>query len=214
MFLCAWYFKRIIPPLYLSLPMCLFSPFFFLFLSPVIFYFSIEHTQKQTHLPLLLVIVTVYKSVHVPHSGCRGLWVADTCQGLICHLCAEMEMSRSDTTCQRWRWRLTSLRRLLNQLHGSHWRWLGNNNYRLWSFQMKLICDAVMSHSLWHLSCDAVDVAGEMFRVSVRHFLFDHFKLQINVYFFCCIYPSIRSSKCLMPDSITFQRSNNQLFLL
>lgn len=98
----------------------------FLLLSPVIFYFSIHHTQKQTHLPLPPVTVAVCQSVRVPHSGGFGEWLtrparlfSDTCQSLICRLCAEMEMSRNDTTCQRWRWRLTSFHQLLNQLRSS-----------------------------------------------------------------------------------------------
>lgn len=98
----------------------------FLPLSPVIFYFSIHHTQKQTHLPLPPVTVAVCQSVRVPHSGGFGEWLtrpallfSDTCQSLICRLCAEMEMSRNDTTCQRWRWRLTSFHQLLNQLRSS-----------------------------------------------------------------------------------------------
>lgn len=55
----------------------------FLPLSPVIFYFSIHHTQKQTHLPLPPVTVAVCQSVRVPHSGGVRRVTDKTCSALL-----------------------------------------------------------------------------------------------------------------------------------
>lgn len=153
------------------------SPFFSLSLSPVIFYFYIYLTQKRTHLSLSLsfppVIVMVCQSVRVPHSGGFSEWVtgpallfSDTCQSLICHLCAEMEMSGSDTTCQRWRWRLTSLRQPLNQLHISQLVCrLANNNYLLPAFRGTLFvvqwCHTTQAAELGCCGCGVGIMHGE-----------------------------------------------------
>lgn len=150
----------------ISSPMSLFSLIFSLCLSLDIFYFSIYHTQKQTHLPLSLVIVMVCQSARVLHSGGFSEWVTrpallfpDTCQSLVCHLCAEMEMRRSDTTCQRWRWLLNALCRVLNQLHSSQLVCrLGSNNYLLRAFKWTLFvmqwCHTTQTFELWCCGCD------------------------------------------------------------
>lgn len=114
-FFCAWYFKRIItccllrPPMYV----CLFCHFFS-FPSPRSF--SVSHTETDTPPSLSIYSHGISKRAFPTQQG-GALLFPDTCQSLICHLCAEMEMSRSDTTCQSWRWRLIALRRLLNQSH-------------------------------------------------------------------------------------------------
>jgi len=142
----------------------LFSPSF---PFPQSFSISLSITRrKQTHLPPPLVIVMVCQSVRVPHS--RGfsesltrpaLLFSDTCQRLICHLWAEMEMSRSDTTCQRWWWRLTSLHQLLNTLHGSQLMRAGWATIIICaepSHEHRLKCGHATALSLW--SCNAADI--------------------------------------------------------
>lgn len=172
-------FRRIIiycflhPYIYLiSHVLCLFLPlplpshFLFLYLS---------HTETDTPLSLSFspVLVMVCQSVRVPHSGGFSEWVtgpallfSDTCQSLICHLCAEMEMSGSDTTCQRWRWRLTSLRQPLNQLHISRLVCrLANNNYLLPAFRRTLFvvqwCHTTQAAELGCCGCGVGIMHGE-----------------------------------------------------
>ncbi len=115
---------------------------FYSFSSPWSFPISPSITHRSRHTSLSLYSHGILKRA-CPHCGGFCGWVTrpallfpDTCQSLICHLLVEMEMSRSDTTCQRWRWRLSSLRRLLNQLHSS-WLvlWLGYGNYLLPAFR-------------------------------------------------------------------------------
>lgn len=64
--------------------------------------------EIETHLPPPQVIGMLCQRVCVPHSEGFGgsptrpaALIFDTCQCLGCRPCAEMEMSRSDTTCQR-----------------------------------------------------------------------------------------------------------------
>lgn len=109
-FIFAGYFKRVVH--IVCVP---FLPFFFLFLVPSHFqllYHTQKHIHTHTHTPPSLSIYSHgISKCAFSHTAWGGGGVAervtrpaplltDTCQSLICHLCAEMEMSRSDTTCQ------------------------------------------------------------------------------------------------------------------
>lgn len=191
--LSAWYFKRIITYCllhpYLSSPRSLFSPIYLSFSLPSHFLFLyLSHTETDTPPSPSLVIVMVCQSVHVSQLGGFSGWVtrpallfSDTCQTLTCHLCTEMEMSRSDTTCQRWRWQLTSFCRLLNQLLGSQLVcWLGNNNYLLQAFRWTLF---VMQWCHTTQTLDAADMAQESCTTRVHLHMSNSLILQMSLEF-------------------------------
>lgn len=162
-----------------------FLPFFFLSLSPVVFYFTRRNRHTSLSLSLSIYSHGISKRAFPTQQGGGGfgepaLLFPDTCQSLICHLCAEMEMSRSDTTCQSWRWRLIALRRLLNQSHSLQLVcWLGV--FLPQAFRWILFVIQWCHTTYGYLSCNAVDLAWETYVMCVCLHMLDHINLQVSL---------------------------------